>query len=153
MKKYIFFIFLWLIGCSDPTLLYQDYQVVSDEEWCMNHPVSFSFTLPETENCELTLSIRHTTDYEMANLWCFLNVCDSTGSIFRDTIDLKLAEADGKWLGEGNTIKTIERPLKHPLLLPQGNYTVNIEQGMRIKCLKGIKNVGVKIRKYTTIPS
>ena len=64
----------------------------------------------------------------------------------KDTVNIRIAEADGRWLGRGGSIKTIEQSLsRNPVHLPQGKVTFRIEQGMRIEELKGIKNIGIKV--------
>jgi len=147
MKKYLFFLLLLVSGCENTTV-FKDYQTITDEQWCIENKVKFKPQIEKGGNYQINLMLRHTTDYEMANLWCFITLRDSNRIINKDTLNLKLAEPDGRWLGKGNTIKEIDLPLRqNNLYLSPGEYTLEIEQGMRIKCLKGIKNVGVSISK------
>ena len=68
-----------------------------------------------------------------------------------DTVNLKIAEPDGRWLGKGNSIKTLEQPInRNPVTLPQGNVIFRIEQGMRMEEMAGVKDVGIKIEKVQT---
>jgi gliding motility-associated lipoprotein GldH len=85
----------------------------------------------------------------MANLWCFIQIKDSAQTILRDTLNIKIAEPDGRWLGKGNSIKTLETP-SHIHMLNAGKYTFDIIQGMRTRSLNGIKNVGLVIRTKET---
>ncbi|MCC8173713.1 MAG: gliding motility lipoprotein GldH [Odoribacter sp.] len=135
----------FLISCSEQAI-YDNYQNINDEAWCIGEATEFNFEIPEAGQYQFNIGIRHTTDYEMSNLWCFISLTDSTGYTQRDTINFKLAENDGRWLGKGNILKTLNAPIykENPVLFP-GNYTMKIEQGMRIKCLKGIKNIGLKV--------
>ena len=64
----------------------------------------------------------------------------------RDSVYMKIAAPDGRWLGQGYNIKTVEQPIgKNPVFLPQGEIVIRIEQGMRREQMNGIKNVGIKI--------
>lgn len=127
--------------------VFEEYRHIPDEKWCVQDIVRFKFEIPEKGRYRLFSGIRHTTDYEMANLWCFVRVSDSLRTIFQDTLNIKLAEPDGRWLGDGFNIKTIEKELNKQPYLPKGKYTCEIEQGMRIPCLKGIKNIGLIVKK------
>ncbi len=146
MKKYLLSLLGFLcISCH--AYLFEEYQNIPDEEWCIRNPIRFKIDIPEDGTYELLSGIRHTTDYEMANLWCFIKISDSTRVLFRDTLNIKLAKPDGRWLGDGFTIKSIEKELNKKTYLTQGEYTCEIEQGMRMQCLKGIKNVGLIVKK------
>jgi len=147
MKKYMLTLLGFLCLSCHPDILFEEYRNIPDEKWCINHTVRFKIEIPENGTYRLFTGIRHTTDYEMANLWCFLQVSDSSRVLFRDTLNIKLAEPDGRWLGNGFTIKSIEKELnKKPFLTP-GEYTCEIEQGMRMQCLNGIKNIGFIVKK------
>lgn len=153
MKKYLLLILVFYCFSCNPKLQFEEYKHIPDEEWCINHPVRFNIDVTESGTYKLYAGIRHTTDYEMANLWCFINVSDSARVILRDTLNIKLAEPDGRWLGEGYTIKTLEKELNKSSFLSKGKYTCEIQQGMRIKCLKGIKNIGFIIQKTEALPT
>ncbi|MDL2231518.1 gliding motility lipoprotein GldH, partial [Porphyromonadaceae bacterium OttesenSCG-928-L07] len=134
-----------LLSCQDKSI-YKDFRNIRNEEWCINDTLSFEVHVSESREYNMNLYVRHTTDYEMANLWCFIQVSDSSGTVLKDTVNMKLAEADGRWMGDGNSIKTVKQAINSPHIeLNEGLYTIKIEQGMRVKCLKGIKDVGISI--------
>ena len=88
---------------------------------------------------------------EVANLWCFVSTRSHGQEQLSDTVNLKIAEPDGRWLGKGNSIKTLEQPInRNPVTLPQGNVIFRIEQGMRMEEMAGVKDVGIKIEKVQT---
>lgn len=152
MKTYILALLsaFTFCSCRQPEI-FEDYRNIPDEEWQINDTVQFNADLPLNEEYDFQVGIRHTTDYEMANLWCFVIVRDSSGILVRDSLNIKIAEPDGRWIGKGNSIKTLEYPisrLNHAL--PAGSYSFAIVQGMRTRSLKGIKNVGLVIRKKET---
>lgn len=147
MKRYLLLLISFFCFSCNHNLLFEEYKNIPGEEWCISHIVRFNIDIPEAGTYDLYTGVRHTTDYEMANLWCFIKISDSTRVLFRDTLNIKLAEPDGRWLGDGFTIKTIEKELNKATYLPKGKYTCDIEQGMRIQCLKGIKNIGFIVKK------
>ena len=81
MKKYLLSLLGFLcISCH--AYLFEEYQNIPDEEWCIRNPIRFKIDIPEDGTYELLSGIRHTTDYEMANLWCFIKISDSTRVLF-----------------------------------------------------------------------
>ena len=63
------------------------------------------------------------------------------------SLEFKLAEADGKWLGSGlGDIYSNQMKMMQSLKFPRkGVYSFTIEQNMRDNPLVGIEDVGVKI--------
>lgn len=152
MKTYILPLLSVLVffSCRQPEI-FEEYRNIPEEEWQIRDTVKFSADLPQKDEYDFRIGIRHTTDYEMANLWCFVMVCDSSGWLVRDSLNIKIAEPDGRWIGKGNSIKTLEYPIARlNRTLPAGKYSFAIVQGMRTRSLKGIKNVGLIVREKET---
>lgn len=133
------------LSCNN-SVVFEGYHAIPDEEWCRTEIAEFKVEIPEAGRYMVSLCLRHTSDYEMANLWCFMETRGVMPKSYRDTVNIKVAEPDGRWLGEGGAIKTLEQPLKSKIVeLPKGTLSVRLEQGMRIECLKGVKDIGIKI--------
>lgn len=147
MRQWILlFLMLILLGCQSRSG-YESYYTIDGEEWCLTDTAKFDVTIPQSGNYLMNICLRHTTDYEISNLWCFVQGRDSLKQIVGDTINIKVAETDGRWIGQGSSIKTIEQPFNKKIVqLPAGEYTFTIEQAMRVKCLKGVKDIGLKIQ-------
>lgn len=146
MKTLFLILGIFLVSACTSPAIFEKYEELPNETWNRYQIVELTAQIPDSGQYQVKLCLRHTTDYEMANLWCFITTRSQAAKELRDTVNLKIAEADGRWLGQGGSIKTIEQPLSHnPVLLPQGTVTFRIEQGMRIEELGGIKNVGLKI--------
>lgn len=150
MKKFIIPLFvLFNIACHSPAV-FEKYEKLPEENWNRYKAIEFNTHIPDSGLYNVTLSIRHTTDFEMANLWCFISTRSNAAQQLKDTVNIKIAEPDGRWLGKGGSIKTIEQSIRrNPVSLPRGNVRFRIEQGMRIEDMKGIKNVGIRIEKIT----
>ncbi|MDE5611012.1 MAG: gliding motility lipoprotein GldH [Odoribacter sp.] len=150
MKKYILFLGVLLhTACQSPAV-FEQYEELSGESWNRNHIIEFKAQIPDSGLYNVILSIRHTTDFETANLWSFISTRTPNGRTVKDTVNLLIAEPDGRWLGKGGSIKTVEQPLKrNPVVLPGGEVSFSIEQGMRIEEMQGVKNVGIRIEQIT----
>ncbi|MFR2509353.1 gliding motility lipoprotein GldH [Odoribacter laneus] len=150
-------LFLLLLSCffggCTSSAIFEDYRNIPQEKWAINSDIQFEVEIPQNGDYDFILCIRHTTDYEMANLWCFLTVADSTRTIRKDSVNIMVAEADGKWKGKGNLLKTLEYPLPDPYALNTGKYFISVKQGMRTPTLKGIKNVGLIVRSGSSVPT
>lgn len=151
MKKYILIAWIFLHVACNPNIIFEKYEDVPGESWNRYKVMEFTANIPDSGQYNITLCLRHTTDYEMANLWCFVSTRSQLSQQLRDTVNIKIAEPDGRWTGSGNAIKTIEQPINlNPVNLPQGKVIFRIEQGMRIENMKGVKNVGIKISPAVT---
>lgn len=137
-----------LLGACQTPAVFEQYDHIKNEEWCRGHVVELNASIPDSGRYMVEILLRHTTDYEMANLWCFVSTRSKATQEIKDTLNIKIAESDGLWLGEGRSIKSLAQPLRHNLVtLPQGSVTFRIEQGMRQDCMKGIKDIGIRIEK------
>lgn len=149
MKKLIIPIIILLLNIAcNPTAVFEEYKELPKESWNKDSVVELTANIPDSGFYKLTLCIRHTTDYEMANLWSFISAHSEGTQIFKDTLNMKVADMDGRWLGKGSSIKQLEQMLnKNPFTLPKGEVVFRIEQGMRIDDMNGIRNVGIKVEK------
>ncbi len=95
------------------------------------------------------ISVRNTDAYRFSNFYLFLTTKLPNGKLGRDTIEIKLAELNGKWLGQGfghykdNQI-LVRKALRFPV---SGKYDFLIEHAMRQEVLTGINNVGIRIER------
>lgn len=148
MNKWIIPLILLLSTACHSPAVFEKYEELPDEHWGRYHVVEFTAAIPDSGYYNLSLNIRHTTDYEMANLWCFLYTRGKMDKPLQDTVNIRIAEPDGKWLGKGGNIKNVQQAInRNPVFLPQGEIKIRIEQGMRIENMKGIKNVGLSIER------
>lgn len=148
MKRYLIPIILLLTAACQSSAVFEKYEEIPEEIWNRNNIIEVKANIPDSGLYKVSLCIRHTTDYEMANLWCFISTRSHAAQQLQDTVNLKIAESDGRWLGQGNTIKIVEQTInKSPVTLPKGDVIFRIEQGMRLEEMSGVKNVGIKIER------
>ena len=126
---------------------HEKYHHFSDQSWCTDSIVSFEFNhLDTTKNYNLWLNIRHTVNYQFQNLFVFTYLENK-----KDTIELKLANKQGKWFGSGLSHIREYNCLIQKNYKPIQTFEIKIEQAMRyggkrkIESLKHITAVGVQL--------
>jgi len=148
MKKILIPFIPLLITACHSSAVFEKYEELPEEKWNRYKAVEFTTLIPDSGYYNISLHIRHTTDYEMANLWCFISTRSSADRQLKDTVNIKIADPDGRWLGKGRTIKNVAQNInRNPVFLPKGEVKFRIEQGMRIEDMKGIKDVGIRVEK------
>jgi len=95
------------------------------------------------------VNFRHTTDYPKSNLFVFITTTAPTGASRRDTLEIIIAEDNGKWKGNGfGDIKLVSKEYRKAVRFAvPGKYTFEIEQGMRIPEIP-VTDVGLRIEEY-----
>lgn len=139
---------LLLASCSGGVLFDQSAPIKG--HWYKDNPRQFEVAVPDSLAVyNFYLNVRHSTDYRFSNLYLFLQTRFPNGHITRDTIQLILANNEGKWLGKGwGSVKEDDILLKHNLKFPlKGKYDFTIWQAMRADTLKGIQDIGLRIVK------
>jgi len=139
------FIFVILFSCSND---HNKFHSFNEDGWEYNNTLNFKNYISDTTNMyEMSLIIRHTVDYEFQNLFLFL------GKDHKDTIEIILANKNGKWLGEGICdVREVEYVFERERVFERkGNFEIDVEQAMRygasekIETLNHILDVGLRI--------
>ena len=108
MKKYIgpVLILCILAACQQPAI-FENYKTIKNESWLINDTVRFQVDIPRSGEYDLNVGIRHTTDYEMANLWCFIQIKDSAQAILRGYLEYKNSRTGRQMAGKRKFHKNI----------------------------------------------
>jgi len=141
---------LLLVSCTK-NRLFDDMKSIPSEGWKANSNIVFDATVNDTSVAyDILLNVRNTASYEFSNLWLFIEISAPNGDTMIDTVEFKLADMNGKWLGSGlGTINSVLLPYKSNIQFPyRGIYTFEIQQAMRKDILHGIKDIGVRIEKH-----
>lgn len=137
-----------LVSCDNT--VYENYYSFENESWNSDSLKRFDFEIMDTlATYNLSLNVRHSIDYEYQNLFVFIS-----GEV-NDTVELMLADKNGKWKGLGiSDVREFTRPLeKDKTFSKKGKHYINIEQAMRygasekIQHLPNILDVGLTIKK------
>ena len=137
------------ISCNN-NIVFEDYSAFKNQTWNADSGAVFNYFITDTicKN-EIVIKVRHTTDYEFQNLFLFITA-EKT-----DTLELLLANKEGKWLGKGiGDVREVEFVYrKDKVFAKKREVTFEIEQAMRygelekIQHLNNIKAIGLSIQK------
>ena len=145
---YLLILTISLVSCDNT--VYENYYSFENESWNSDSLKSFDFEILDTlSNYSLSLNVRHSIDYEYQNLFVFVS------SEVNDTIELILADKNGKWKGSGiSDVREFTHSLKKDRTFSKkGKHYINVEQAMRygasekIQYLPNILDVGLIIKK------
>jgi len=140
-------IFFSIVSCT------KEYYYSSETEipngiWASNKAAIFTPTFNDTtKTYNILLSVSNSDDYRNSNIWFFILTKSPDGYQHRDTIEVFLAQEDGKWIGdkEGDNWNTRFYFKKNVRFPKTGEYTFEIIQGMRETELNGINKVGIMV--------
>jgi gliding motility-associated lipoprotein GldH len=145
------FMSLWFFAACDSTRIFEDNQTIENSIWNANKPVVFGVDINDTLTpFNFYFNIRHAEAYPFSNLYVFLNTKFPNGKMARDTVELMLQNADGKWAGSGlgdiwdNQIR-FKQNLRFPM---RGHYEFSVIQAMQMENLPAIMEVGMRIEKF-----
>ena len=119
------------------------------EAWSANEPVSFVFDIEDTLVAyDLFLDVRNNTNYAFSNLYVFLELSYQDQLVIRDTVELPISEASGKWTGRVSGTLVENHFLTYPQMVfsKSGSYKIVLHQAMMgQEFLSGIASVGVSL--------
>jgi gliding motility-associated lipoprotein GldH len=151
MKTHILFLLLTVIFIScDSKRVYDENFVIGKGIWNVNRKASFEVMIPDViTRYNLYLSVRNAPEYEFSNLFLFMKTILPDGRTTRDTLELTLADYQGRWLGSGiGSVKYSRFLFRKGFQFKQsGKYVFELEQAMRVSDLKGIHDVGFRVEK------
>lgn len=141
---------LFISACSERPY-FEQYLPVSKQGWHLDSAASFEVEIKDTTSTYAVLfNLRANDAYPYSNIYLFRSVFSDDGLEYQDTAQVILADAYGKWLGDGiGELKTFTRPFRaQPLRFNRrGTYTFKFVQGMRDTLLTGVEDVGLTIYK------
>jgi gliding motility-associated lipoprotein GldH len=140
-----------VLACNNDSV-FSKYKTFPKGEWHRDSLAVFHVSVTDTvQNHNLFINVRNDIDYKYSNLWLFVEIIQPGDSMaVTDTFEVTLADATGKWLGQGfGGVKTNEILFKGNVYFPvSGNYEIQIQHGMRGKLLEGITDVGFRVVKH-----
>lgn len=146
---FILFLGLTTLSCQRDTYFDQVKEV--PQPWLSEEKISFVVPVNDTLSpFDFHIQVRSDVDYNFANIYFFLKTVFPDGRYSRDTVNIWLADVNGKWLGKGNgkyrdTEILFRKKGRFPM---RGEYRFEFEQAMRTppqKGLNGIESIGIRI--------
>lgn len=136
------------LGCSE-TPEYEAFLAVSEDGWHADSTARFQVEIKDsTARYAVIFHLRANQDYPFANLYLFRRIVSAEGQEYGDTANLRLADPQGRWLGEGvGAVKTFSRPFRAQALQfrETGTYTFEFTQAMRQDPLPGVESLGLTL--------
>lgn len=134
-------------SCNEPTIVYEQYQVIENALWEKDKEYYFTFEITDTSvTYDLELEVRNNNLYPYQNLWLFCSEELPIGPLQKDTVEFMLADDYGKWLGRGISLFQSCIPIRKNYTFPsKGQYTFSFRQGMRNDALPGIQEIGFRV--------
>lgn len=125
---------------------FSSFHTFSDQKWIYTHPLEFTVdTLRDSVASDgvLLLSLRHTSGYEYRNLWLELAYPLNDSTLCRDTLNIELADDEGRWLGHGTgPSRQLADTVSHAFTLRRGQ-TLTLRHIMRMDTLPNIEQIGI----------
>ena len=120
-----------------------------ESNWNSKQIVKFDITTNDSTQARTSnISIRHNDSYKYQNIIFYLNHSYKENIISTNTIELLLAEDNGKWIGKGKSnIKEFSATILTPKTYQNGLHTFSLELAMRdnysteLEKLEGISDI------------
>lgn len=118
----------------------------------MNKPLVFDVQVSNEDTLNkynIFLTVRNASSYDFNNLYLFIDIKTPMKFTERDTMECVLADAEGKWLGDGLGDIWDNKILfkKNIKFQKPGTYEFVISQAMRVDSLPMIMDAGLSIEK------
>ena len=124
--------------------------------WDKNDELTFQFPqLDSLKKYDLFLHLRNTNSYPYNNIFLIASIEFPHGKTIVDTLEYRMANADGTWLGTGiGTVKESKLSYKENVsFFEEGTYRLTLSQAVRnngavhgVTQLEGITEVGFSIQ-------
>ena len=155
MKFKIYILFSLVIFSCDSNVEFLKYNSVNGV-WHKDSLQEFSFELNETNEYNTFVNLRINEEYKFSNIFLITTLKDSLNILSKDTLQFKLADKSGKFVGK-KRINLVDNKLLHKKQLKlEGNkkYFISIEHAMRVinkvgglENLQGVTDIGYQIEK------
>jgi gliding motility-associated lipoprotein GldH len=141
---------VFLMASCDSKRFFEENKTIETGVWLNTKAPSFTVNITDTlARYDLYLNVRNDGVYPYSNLYLFIHTTLPGGKTATDTVECQLADPDGKWRGSGlGNLKFNRFLFQRAMVFPhKGIYRFELEQAMRVKELKGIRDVGIRIEK------
>jgi gliding motility-associated lipoprotein GldH len=143
-------VLLTTAGCTDTNALIDQNTAVADHNWPYLNKFGYAFKIDDEKTpYNLYMNLRVTADYKYSNLFVLIVQTGPDKKREIKRYELKLANKDGEWLGEGSgNLYSYQIPFRTGYKFPlKGTYRIEIEQNMRDNPLREVNDVGLRVEK------
>ena len=155
MKKSIILLVLGMLMDSCDTSSVLIFNELPNEGWPQDQWKTFTYKNRLANNeASLYWILRHDNDYPYANIFFIAELTTPKGETQFDTLNYKLAKADGIWLGSGMYLYELRLSYMERFLFEEpGNYLFRLRPAVRPNdsifadsILVGLHQIGLEIR-------
>jgi len=146
----LMFLVIALAGCNDPNAVTDQNIEIVNNNWSYINKIKCTVKIDDDGiPYNLYLNLRVTADYKYSNIFVLIRQAASGKRAIATRYEVKLANTDGEWLGEGSgNIYSYQVPFKTNYKFPaKGIYYFEIEQNMRDNPLHEVSDVGMRVEK------
>ncbi len=130
-------------GCSRHLNDFSQFATLPEQGWAYNDTLSFNADIDSVATGTLQIAVRHTNDYPYRNLYVEVTIPEADGSLLRDTVDLRLSDVYGNWLGSGlGTSFQCAGTIDRKVTLRRGAH-ITVRHVMRPDPVTDIEQVGL----------
>lgn len=123
---------------------------IKDEAWSQSDTVELTVDIEDTEEkFDMFINVRNNKTYAYMNLFMFIDIIDPDGEMWRDTLAFQLADEKGNWRSDDVSetyVMTSFSAYTNYSFPKKGTYTFKLIHGMYDEPLKGISDIGVKLK-------
>ncbi|MGW9684671.1 gliding motility lipoprotein GldH [Flagellimonas sp. 2504JD1-5] len=158
-KFLVVLVFMWSMVSCNNNLVFSEFKAMENGKWNMDKAINFEFSsLDSVQPHNMFINVRNDNTFQFSNLFLITELEHPDGKTFKDTLEYKMAEPTGEWLGKGlGSVKENKLWFQEKIVFPDsGVYKLNIVHAMRkngnvegLHILDGITDVGLEIEKST----
>jgi gliding motility-associated lipoprotein GldH len=137
-------------SCNDPNVLIDQNTEIDNHNWSYTNVINSTIKVDDNAvPYNIYLNLRVTGDYKYSNIFVLVHQTGPANKTLTTRYEFKLAEADGKWLGQGSgNLYSYQMMFRQGYKFPaKGIYHIGIEQNMRDNPLHEISDVGLRVEK------
>src|SRR6056297_2524291 len=130
---------LLLVGCNDERRVFEENVEIPNEKWTVSEKAILEAEINDTiSSHNFLINVRNTERYPYRNLYVFVKTTFPNGQSSKDTVGIILADATGRWIGDGGGYLNSSSHLSNTIMYQynrrfplSGTYRFEIEQAMR----------------------
>src|SRR5690606_9345469 len=151
LGRLVFVLGVFAVACTD-TAVFDKNVAIADNAWHYDDQPRLTAHITDAgQRYDIYLNLRHTPDYRYSNIFLLVHQSGPGMTDTTERFELRLAEADGRWLGRSTgSMYAHQQLIKENVHFPDtGLYHFTFEQNMRENPLRDVADVGLRIEPVT----